>query len=192
MLGWPVTVADANDLYNALARYVNFHSQFEQRVSRNSIRVEQSKQQVLGSDVLMLEGSRLGRGELESAFRAVSEASQVTIDSARNGRPHQVIRVSDDLVHTLVAEPDAQGNLPHGAAAGVKAADRLAESALFLIDFAPKVDDPVVDFLGERQQVWVQRHRVYPTRQSEHVQCPRWPDHTGRLEQIEVKTGTIR
>jgi len=24
---------------------------------------------------------------------------------------------------------------------------------LFLIDFAPKVDDPIVDFFGERQQV---------------------------------------
>src|SRR5260370_24697509 len=123
MLGWPVTVADANDLYYTLARDLSFHSQFEQRVSRNSMRVEQGKQQVLGSDVLMLEGSRLGRGELESDLRPVSEASQVTIESARNGWPHQVIRASDDLVHTLVAESDAQGNLPHGPAPGVKAAD---------------------------------------------------------------------
>ena len=153
MFRWPVTVADANDFYYTHARDLNFHSQFEQRVSRNSIRVEQTKQQVLGSDVLMLEGSRLGRGKLESALRAVSEASQVTIESARNGRPHHVIRGSDDLVYTLVAESDAQGNLPHGATAGVKAADRLPEPALFLIDFAPKVDDPIVDFFGERQHV---------------------------------------
>src|SRR5258708_4358449 len=153
MLRWPVTVADANDLYYTLARYLNFHSQFDQRVSRDTIRVEQSKQQVLGSDVLVLEGGRLGPGELEGTLRSVSEASQVTIEAARDGRPHQVIRVSDDLVHTLVAESDAHGNLPHGAAAGMKASDRLPESALFLVDFAPKVDDPIVDFLGKRQQV---------------------------------------
>jgi hypothetical protein len=50
-----------------------------------------------------------------------------------------------------MAESYAHGDLPHRAAAGVESPDRLPESALFLVDLAPKVDDPVVDFLGDRQ-----------------------------------------
>jgi hypothetical protein len=77
MLGRIVTVAGANDLYNALARYLNFHSQFEQRVSRNSIRVEQSKQHGLVS-------GRFGI-PVESGWSGFPEALTLLVGEAQGG-----------------------------------------------------------------------------------------------------------
>jgi hypothetical protein len=89
--------------------------------------------------------------------RAAREARERPVEAAALALADRTALIAfDDLVHALVAEAEALGDLAQRASLGVEAADRVAVVGPGALELVLSLEHPVAGVAGLTERGWIQ------------------------------------